>query len=884
MLLRAARAVRSYLLAWIQNLERLRETRTILDIMSEGLLIQDETGQVVNFNPAALEILGLTEDELLGRKARDPQWRIVREDGTNALPEEHPALIALKLDAPVRDVTVGLRLPNAPRRWIKINAVPVQAPQGRRVVVTFTNITEQYLLAVDMQGIFKHSRDLICIADLNGNFMRVSPSFTRALGYSEGKLIGTSMSCLLHPDDLKEGAETIALLAEGKVIAEFETRVRTADGHYRRISWACEPRLKAGLIYAIGRDVTDQRVEERRHKEIFSALNRSAIVAFTDMRGKIREVNDKFCEVSGYSREELIGKDHRILSSGTHPKSFFAQLWNTIKDGRTWTGDIENRTKSGEHYNVRTVIAPLINLDGEIEQFLSIRFDVTQEKALERQLEEAQRIAQIGSWRYDLQTEKRTWSPQTYKVFEIEETQSSEVLTQHLQSHMHEEDWQQYQEHLARAKSHGTDFAFNHRIYVGPERRIKYLRGVCKVQLDSEGRPRYLTGAVQDVTELSLKELELKRLIDLNGAIMRSARVAIVTTAPDGVVTAYNEEAERILGYSAEEAIGKITPNDFHDKEEVKNASREISRELGVIVPDGFEALTYKAKLGLFDERQWTFIRKDGGRRQVWLSVTALRDSSGKISGFLGMVKDMSHELKIKKELEEERTKAIHNSRLASLGEMSAGVAHEINNPLAIIAGTTMTLDKYRNDPEKFETKVDAIIKAAGRIEKIVKGLRKFARSSDGSPYAWAPLSEIISESIVLTEPKCKRYAVTIFTEVRPGLNVLCDRAEIEQVIINLINNGVDAVKNLSDRWIRVRAYSETFGVVLQIVDSGGGITSEVEQKLFQPFFTTKKVGEGTGLGLSITKGILDQHKATIALNRTMDHTCFEIRFSKNAA
>lgn len=228
-----------------------------------------------------------------------------------------------------------------------------------------------------------------------------------------------------------------------------------------------------------------------------------------------------------------------------------------------------------------------------------------------------------------------------------------------------------------------------------------------------------------------------------------------------------------------------------------------------------------------------------------------------------------------------ERAKALHHAKLASLGEMSAGIAHEINNPLAVISGNIPLLLKFKSDDRKFSAKLDTIAKSAIRIEKIVKGLKKFSRSSTGSEYKPESIDTLVSETLIITEAKSKRHSVPIVIDIAPDLNIKCDSVEIEQVLVNLINNGIDAVKVAKDSWVKIHAFSEDRQVVVQVIDSGLGISPEIEQKLFQPFFTTKAVGEGTGLGLSIAKGILDSHKATFELNQSFRNTCFEIRFAK---
>ncbi len=382
--------------------------------------------------------------------------------------------------------------------------------------------------------------------------------------------------------------------------------------------------------------------------------------------------------------------------------------------------------------------------------------------------------------------------------------------------------------------------------------------------------------AFQEICKATSQALDVGRVsiwhynVDQQAIVCENLYEQGLDTHSSGL-TLFEKDFPRYFAYIREERV--LAAHDAH----TDPATAEFS--LVYLTPLGINSM-----LDLpvrFEGKLWGVVCIEHiGPQRTW--STEEQSFGVSIADFAARILSSEKILRINASLDIEKSKAMLNAKLASLGEMSAGIAHEINNPLAIIAGGLPMLTEFIDKPEMFVLKMNSIEKAILRITKIVKGLEKFSRSSEGAIYKVEILKDIIEEVLVLTGSHVKRHSVRVTTLcAEEGHSILCDVVEIEQVIINLINNAIDAVKNQPVKWIKINCFTEDQYIVLQVIDSGLVISEAIELKLFQPFFTTKRTGEGTGLGLSITKGILDEHKATIALNRSLPNTCFEIRFKK---
>ncbi len=588
---------------------------------------------------------------------------------------------------------------------------------------------------------FNLSNELLCIADFEGNFLDVNNAFTHILGFSKEHLLSKKFIEFVHPDDMEYTLKELHKLSSGQETIQFENRYIDSTGNTIIFSWNSYPDAENGRIYAVARDVTEFRQSQNHFDQLRKVIRNNVIFARTDSHGVITEVNDKFCQISGYAANELIGHTHKVVNSGQHDKAFFTKLWQTISSGEVWTGVITNRKKSGELYYVDSIISAVKALDGTIESYVAIRFDITEAVGLKEKsdkilniLNETSAAAKVGGWELDVTTGVLSWTDETFKI----------------------------------------------------------------------------TGVTQ--------------------------KQGYTPVLPEGLQL-FTDEHKPIIVTAVQECIN----------------GKPYALELLALTPEGDE--------------KWIFT--DGHPNFL----------NGEIISISGTIQDI-HEKKLTElSLNTERQKSIQNAKFASLGELAASVAHEINNPLGIISGYTEIL-KF-NAEEKNLNKLDSILKSCDRISYIVNNLKRFSRTDEEPEKCRINLIEVCQEACTLVEPKIKRSLISFSTEFIDSAFIHGNHIEIEQVVINLVNNAIDAVGRNKNSWIKLSVVEQSEEYALFVEDSGTGIRDAVKVKMFEPFYTTKGVNKGTGLGLSVVKGIVDDHGGSIYLDSDKVNTCFCITLPK---
>ncbi|MCM2349382.1 MAG: ATP-binding protein [Bacteriovoracaceae bacterium] len=257
---------------------------------------------------------------------------------------------------------------------------------------------------------------------------------------------------------------------------------------------------------------------------------------------------------------------------------------------------------------------------------------------------------------------------------------------------------------------------------------------------------------------------------------------------------------------------------------------------------------------------------------------------------FVLYIQDNTEKYLQEKLIKAQEGKILQSSKLASLGEMAAGVAHEINNPLAIINVSANMLKKLlvRNKIQipAIETCVNNIEGTVSRISKIITVMRAISREPMEFRKEEVPLMDLIHDVFALCGERFKNNEVDLrlkIPDVGLGPTLYCDRVQLSQVLLNLLNNAYDATEGTHNRWIEVQYFEDSSYDMLSVKNSGKKISLDIIPKIFNPFFTTKEVGKGTGLGLSISKSILERHEGNIELRPESENTCFVLKLPKKS-
>jgi PAS domain S-box-containing protein len=361
---------------------------------------------------------------------------------------------------------------------------------------------------------------------------------------------------------------------------------------------------------------------------------------------------------------------------------------------------------------------------------------------------------------------------------------------------------------------------------------------------DAAGNPLRFEGVVRDITERKATELALQESESRLRFVMELGRIGMWELDAETRQTYWSPALRKLCGVdenyvTTAESFWKLVHPD--DVQEVIKGNGDLAKG----------RTTFPA---------FRIIRPDGTIR--WLqNIGHVRREAEK---FVGVLVDVTEAKEAEQLIEEQKANIVAASKLSDLGEMAAGLAHEINNPVAIIHGHATLLKHvalHGGEPGVIRKTAEVVEQTADRISKITRSLLAFARDAGQDPFEPTSIKSLVSETAEFCRQRFRQSGVQLKIEpISPELQIDCRPGQISQVLLNLLNNAFDAVEKSEKQEILIMVDDKGEEVEISVADSGSGIPAELHGRIFQPFFTTKEVGRGTGLGLSVASGIVQSH------------------------
>jgi PAS domain S-box-containing protein len=742
---------------------------------------------------------------------------------------------------------------------------------------------------------------IVAITDVQGTITYVNDKFCAISQYSREELIGQNHRILnsgYHPKDFFQ--QMYHTIADGKVW-HGEIRNRAKDGSIYWVDTTIVPFLtsegKPRQYMAIRADITERKRGESALKESLAtsdralkeladqkfALDQHAIVAITDVQGTITYVNEKFCAISQYPKEELIGQNHRILNSGHHPKEFFQRMYQDIANGKVWHGEIKNRAKDGSIYWVDTTIVPFMRAEGKPRQYVAIRADITERRRIEEALrEQAQVMDSAQVFVRDMESRVVFWPRGAEKLYGFNSQEALGIRSHDLFHTKFPEPLETIEK-----KVFETGIWEGELIHRKRDGSTITVTSAWMLHRDSQGRPVRILETNVDITARKLAQERLAAQAEELAASRHSLESqtlmlqSVLDSMAEGLVAA-DEQGKFVLWNTAAEKILGLGSADLVPQEWAEHYGLFLD---DTVTPFPSEQLPLVRAIHGEANTSEMFVWNREVAEGAWIEVSAgpRRGKDGTVCGGVAAFRDITRRKtdereiqKLNDELEQrvaERTAQLEVAN-QELEAFSYSVSHDLRAPLRHISGFSKIL------VEEFGATLDP--RAQHYLERIQSGTQKMGLLVDellnlarvgrhvlrSQP---ALLNSIVAEVIAMLQPDGAGRQVEWIVADLPAVE--CDQVLVKQIFQNLLANALKFTRPRARAVIEVSHKEADGQLVFMVRDNGVGFNMKYVEKLFGVFQRLHSTDEfeGTGIGLVTVQRIVHKHKGRVWAEAELD-------------
>lgn len=858
--------------------------KMVEEVIDYAILMLDADGFILNWNKGAERIKGYAESEIVGK-----HFSVFYTEADRK--EKLPETLLSQARILGRTEAHGWRVrKDGSIFWGSVSITALHDDEGR--VIGFTKVTkdlteenkrkteisegyERMLLFI------KHAPSAIAMFDRNMCYIAASEQWINDYKLQGKQLIGRS-HYEIFPEIGEDWKQIHQKCLNGSVNKCDESSFLREDGSMQWISWDVRPWFEnegvIGGIIMLTADITDRKNAEIERNTLRNILNTTSKAAkigswemdlqankviWSDVTREIHDVEPHFdpdlaTAINFYKAGNSRDKVKKAVDAAIHAGTPF---------------DIELELVTAKERTIWVRAIGLVDFTGgKCRRLYGIFQDIDKHKRLQEDLRVSEEKFR-GSFEHSaigmaLVSTEGKWLKVNKRICNIVGYSEQELLATTFQHITHPDDLSIDLENLHKLLSGEiATYSIEKRYYHKKGNVVWVLLSVSMVR-DADGMPLHFVSQIEDITERKqAQEGVLKLNRELMAIFNSSTQVSIIGTTVDGLITHFSKGAENLLGYTAEEMVGKQTPAIIHKASEVVALGKKLSNKFKRDIR-GFDVFVEYARQGKFDSREWTYVRKDGTEFPVQLVVTAIADEHGSIKGFLGIATDLTE----RKTMEESMLKyAELEAKNKEMEQFTYVASHDLQEPLRTVTSfADMLKAKYKQQlDEEGQMYLHYMLQSSNRMMELIKGLLYYSRIGKERVLQEVDCNEIVNDVLKDLDLIIKESEAEIEVDVLPVLTAY--PLELQQLFQNLVNNAIKFVAPGVKPKLKIQAKQIQSGWHFSVSDNGIGIADKDKEKIFIIFkrLNDKSDYAGTGIGLAQCKKIAELHSGNIWVEPT---------------